>query len=235
MLGCLSSDRSCTLYDTSMGSAMQKMTMQTRPNAMCWNPMQPMHFTLASEDHDLYTFDMRKLDHSICVHSGHVSAVLSVDYSPTGQQFVSGSYDKTLRIWDIGGRAAQHVYHAKRMQRLFSVCWSMDASYVFSGSDDTNVRIWRSKPNERAAVQLPREKRKREYSEALVERHKHLPEIRRIKNHSHVPHRVMKAALVKETVRGTQKKKEKNRRAHSAPGKVPKVPRKKKQVWNVQE
>ena len=47
--------------------------------------------------------------------------------------------------------------------------------------------------------------------------------------------RVLKAALVKKTVRGTQQKREKNRRAHSAPGAVPKVQRKKKQVWSVQE
>jgi WD repeat and SOF domain-containing protein 1 len=57
-----------------------------------------MHVTLASEDHDLYTFDMRKLNHAICVHSGHVSAVLDVDYSPTGTQFVSAAYDKTIRM-----------------------------------------------------------------------------------------------------------------------------------------
>ena len=50
---------------------MQKVTLQTRQNALCWNPMEPFHFTTASEDHDLYTFDMRKLDHAICVHKGH--------------------------------------------------------------------------------------------------------------------------------------------------------------------
>lgn len=60
--------------------------MQTRGNSLAWNPMEPFHFTVASEDHNLYSFDMRKLDHAICVHSDHVSAVLAVDYSPTGRQ-----------------------------------------------------------------------------------------------------------------------------------------------------
>lgn len=71
LLACLSNDRSVTLYDVSTGSAMQKVTMQTRQNALCWNPMEPFHFTTASEDHDLYTFDMRRLDHAICVHKVH--------------------------------------------------------------------------------------------------------------------------------------------------------------------
>ena len=138
LLGCLSNDRGVTLYDLRTGSATQKAVMQTRGNALCWNPMEPFHFTLASEDHSLYTFDMRKLNHAICVHSGHVSAVLAVDYAPTGKQFVSGSYDRTVRIWSAGQQVSDATYHTKRMQRLFCVGWSMDNTYLFSGSDDTN-------------------------------------------------------------------------------------------------
>ena len=48
--------------------------------------MEPMHFTLPCEDHDLYTFDLRKLGQALCVHRGHVSAVLDVDYAPTGRR-----------------------------------------------------------------------------------------------------------------------------------------------------
>lgn len=33
------------------------------------------------------------------VHMDHVSAVLDVDYSPTGKEFVSASFDKTIRIF----------------------------------------------------------------------------------------------------------------------------------------
>jgi WD40 repeat protein len=31
---------------------------------------------------------------------GHTGNVLCVAYSPNGQQFISGSSDKTIRIWD---------------------------------------------------------------------------------------------------------------------------------------
>jgi WD repeat and SOF domain-containing protein 1 len=136
---------------------------------------------------------MRKLDHAICVHKDHVSAVLAVDYSPTGRQFVSGSYDRTVRIWNASELHSETVYHTKRMQRLFCVGWSMDASYLFSGSDDTNVRIWRAKANERATQPLGREKAKREYEEALVEKFKYVPEVKRIKKHTHVPRAILKA------------------------------------------
>ena len=42
---------------------------------------------------------MRKLETPVNVHIDHVGAVLSVDYSPTGQEFVKGSFDKTIRIF----------------------------------------------------------------------------------------------------------------------------------------
>lgn len=47
----------------------------------------------------LYTYDMRYLDRPMTVHMDHVSAVLDVDYSPTGKEFVSASFDKTVRIF----------------------------------------------------------------------------------------------------------------------------------------
>ena len=44
---------------------------------------------------------MRKLDFPLNVHKDHISAVLDVDYSPTGKELVSASYDKTIRIFEV--------------------------------------------------------------------------------------------------------------------------------------
>ncbi len=72
-----------------------------------------------------------------------MSAVMDVDYSPTGREFVAGSYDRSVRIFRYNGGHSREVYTTKRMQRVFSVRFSGDASYVFSGSDDMNVRVWK--------------------------------------------------------------------------------------------
>lgn len=72
-----------------------------------------------------------------------VSAVMDVDYSPTGREFVAGSYDRSVRLFAYNGGHSKEVYHTKRMQRVFSVRFSGDGSYVFSGSDDMNVRVWK--------------------------------------------------------------------------------------------
>jgi WD40 repeat protein len=47
----------------------------------------------------LYSFDIRYLQRPFNIHKDHVAAVIDVDYSPTGKEFVSGSYDKTVRIF----------------------------------------------------------------------------------------------------------------------------------------
>lgn len=51
--------------------------------------------------YSLYTFDMRFLTSPVMVHMDHVSAVLDVDYSPTGKEFVSASFDKSVHIFPV--------------------------------------------------------------------------------------------------------------------------------------
>lgn len=43
---------------------------------------------------------MRNFANPINVHKDHVSAVIDIDYSPTGKEFVSASYDKTIRLYN---------------------------------------------------------------------------------------------------------------------------------------
>jgi WD repeat and SOF domain-containing protein 1 len=34
---------------------------------VCWNPMEAFNFTAANEDHNCYTFDMRRMDRCVTV------------------------------------------------------------------------------------------------------------------------------------------------------------------------
>lgn len=78
---------------------------------------------------------------------------------------------------------------------------------------------------------LPRERQKHEYQQALVERYKHLPDVKRISRHRHLPTPIYKAAKLRRTMTEADNKKQHNRIAHSAPGSVKvKSARKKKVV-----
>ena len=78
---------------------------------------------------------MRNLESATQIYKGHVGAVMSVDWAPTGQGLVTGSYDRTVRLWDAGrGARSRDVYHTKRMQRVFSVAATLDSRFMLSGS-----------------------------------------------------------------------------------------------------
>jgi hypothetical protein len=62
------SDRSIALYDLRSSTPIRKLVMQTRCNALAWNPMEAFNFCGANEDCNLYTYDMRKLQSAACVH-----------------------------------------------------------------------------------------------------------------------------------------------------------------------
>jgi WD40 repeat protein len=133
---------------------------------------------LASEDHNLYTFDVRHMNAPVQIYKGHVAAVMSCEWAPTGVEFVSGGWDRTVRIWnsrEAGGKekgpgGREVVYHTKRMQRVTSTIYSSDARYVLSGSDDGNVRIWKAKASDKLGVITARERAAMEYRETLVKR-----------------------------------------------------------------
>lgn len=229
------SDRSIVLYDLRSSTPIRKLIMQTRTNAIAWNPMEAFNFTTASEDCNLYSYDMRKLDSSTNVHKDFVSAVMDVDYSPTGREFVAGSYDRTVRIFSYNGGHSREIYHTKRMQRVLATRFSGDGSYVFSGSDDMNMRVWKAEASEQLGVLLPRERQKSAYNKALVNRYKHLPEVKRIVRHRHLPTPIYKAAKVRRTHTESERQKTKNRIKHSAPGAVVVKPARKKKIVAQQE
>ncbi|KAG1363408.1 DDB1- and CUL4-associated factor 13 [Cocos nucifera] len=204
--------------------------IQTKTNAICWNPMEPMNFTAANEDCNCYSYDARKLDEAKVVHRDHVSAVMDIDYSPTGREFVTGSYDRTVRIFKYNGDHSREIYHTKRMQRVFCVKYSCDGSYVISGSDDTNLRLWKAQASEQLGVLLPREQKKQEYLDAVKERYEHLPEVKRIVRHRHLPKPIYKAAALRRTMMEAERKKDERRRAHSAPGSMPVQPFRKRRI-----
>ncbi|KAI8998436.1 WD40-repeat-containing domain protein [Gaertneriomyces semiglobifer] len=223
-------DRTIILYDLRTNSPLSKTYMALRTNAIAWNPMEAFNFTTANEDHNCYTFDMRKMESAINVHKDHVSAVLDIDYSPTGEEFVTGSYDKTLRIFKSREGHSRDVYHTKRMQRIWCVKFSMDAKFVLSGSDDGNIRLWKASASDKLGTTSNRERTARNYSQAVKERYKNMPEIRKIDRHRKVPKSIASAKNTKRIMLESIKRKEDNQRAHSKPGAVPFKAERKKHI-----
>ena len=68
--------------------------------------------------------------------------VSSVAYSPCGKWITSGSWDKTVRIWDAASGAAVGSPLSGHDDWVLSVCFSPDGKKIASGAKDKTVRIW---------------------------------------------------------------------------------------------
>lgn len=223
LVGCCS-DRSLFLLDLRQKSPLKKVVMKLRPNSVSWNPMEAVTFTCANDDYNLYTFDIRNLDEPRRVHKGHTNAVIDVDYSPTGTEFVSGSYDRSIRIFPVEEYRSREVYHTRRMQQVLSVLWTLDSKFVLSGSDEMNIRIWKAIASEKLGPLRPRERAAMNYNSKLLEVYGEHPEIRRIIRHRFVPKSIYNATKEHKAMMLAERRKEENRRKHSKPGTVPYVP-----------
>lgn len=209
--------RAILLHDLRTPSTpIARTVLSLATNSISWSPMEAFNIAAASEDHNIYLFDVRNFSRALNVLKDHVSAVMDVSWSPTGEELVSASYDRTVRLWRRGEGHSRDVYHTKRMQRVFRACFTDDASYVLSGSDDGNIRIWRAVASSRGGVKSARQRQSLEYAEALKARYGHMPEIRRIARHRHVPKVVKKASEIKRDELAGIKRREENRRKHEA-------------------
>ena len=73
---------------------------------------------------------------------GHDGPVHSVAFSPDGRYIVSGSYDRTVRVWDF--HTGQSVMNPLLGHKGYvtSVAFSPDGRYIVSGSEDRTIRLW---------------------------------------------------------------------------------------------
>ncbi|KAI6197072.1 DDB1- and CUL4-associated factor 13 [Aphelenchoides besseyi] len=157
--------------------------------------------------YSIYAFDMRYLSSARMVHKGHTMAAMDVDYAPTGQEFVSGSFDRSLRIFKVDRVKSREVYHAPRMQHVVSVAWSLDNKYVLSGSDEFNIRLWKAN----AAEKLGTVRFVSSLFERLRDAYQHHPEIGRIIRHRQLPKTIYRAAQEIRTIHDSQRRKKYNR------------------------
>ncbi|MGO9464334.1 MAG: AAA family ATPase [Isosphaeraceae bacterium] len=72
---------------------------------------------------------------------GHDDRVTSVAYSPDGRRIVSGSFDKTVRVWDAHS-GAELACLRRHEGPVEGVAYSPDSRRIVSGSWDKTVQVW---------------------------------------------------------------------------------------------
>src|SRR5260221_12069366 len=78
---------------------------------------------------------------------GHTDMVFSVAISRDGTRVISGSYDKTVKVWDaVTGKEMLSLQGHTDM--VFSVAISRDGTRIVSGSKDKTMKEWDAEAEE---------------------------------------------------------------------------------------
>jgi guanine nucleotide-binding protein subunit beta-2-like 1 protein len=72
---------------------------------------------------------------------GHGETVSCVVLSSDGQFALSGSWDKTMRLWDLNTGATVRTFHG-HTKDVNSVAFSGDNRQIVSGSRDMTIKLW---------------------------------------------------------------------------------------------
>jgi WD40 repeat protein len=96
--------------------------------------------------------------------NAHSGVIWSVAFSPDGTKIVSGSFDKTIKVWDSGAPSPQNRPSLAKTDALLacladnldllsektnahsgyvrSVAFVPDGTKIVSGSDDKTIKVW---------------------------------------------------------------------------------------------
>ncbi|ODH02144.1 ribosome assembly protein 4 [Nostoc sp. KVJ20] len=72
---------------------------------------------------------------------GHSDVVISVAYSPNGQQLASASSDKTIKIWDVSSGQLLKTLTG-HSEQIIRVAYSPNGQQLASASADKTIKIW---------------------------------------------------------------------------------------------
>jgi len=113
--------------------------------ALATSIVQPDLLISASRDKTLVVWQITREEDSYAIAKrrlrGHSHFVQDVAISSDGQFALSGSWDSTLRLWDLstGTTTRQFVDHKKD---VLSVAFSADNRQIVSGSRDRTIKLW---------------------------------------------------------------------------------------------
>jgi WD40 repeat protein len=94
-----------------------------------------------SDDASIHILDTQSGIEMTTPLQGHDKGVISVAFSPCGNRIASGSYDSTIRVWDLFSDAESLVLRGHE-RYVNCIAFSRDGQQIASGSMDVTVRLW---------------------------------------------------------------------------------------------
>jgi WD40 repeat protein len=132
-------DRQILLWSIEKGTVVKKVDNQFAVHSFAQsNDLRSLYVAGNEPVIKVYTIGTWQITKTFL---GHTDIVNDIDISSNGQYMISGSNDKTARIWDLKT--------GKEIRKLGVECWkiqavafSRDSKYAATGCNDGNIKIW---------------------------------------------------------------------------------------------
>jgi WD40 repeat protein len=119
------------------GSCSRTVTFDEYPRALaCWKDT----IAVGLRSSDIITLD-GNTGSQVAVLSGHTGLVRCVTFSSDGTLLVSGSHDKTVKLWDVQTGGVIKTFHG-HTNWVHSVSISSNHTTIASGALDNTIRLW---------------------------------------------------------------------------------------------
>lgn len=144
-------DKTIRLWDINTGMLIRSVVVLFRVRSVALSYPDGKFCAVASDDKDIRIFDLldKHRTDPIRVLSGHAKEVRCVTFSMFGvsgipfdhQLLVSGSTDKTARVWDMTNSKPLKVLTG-HTDSIWSVALSQFAKICVTASNDKTARVW---------------------------------------------------------------------------------------------
>jgi len=84
---------------------------------------------------------------TLAVYKGNATHIWSIDYAPERNKITAGSYDYSIKVWDVTSKQVELTLEGHEKSTL-PVAFSPDEKYLASGSLDRTVKLWNAKTGE---------------------------------------------------------------------------------------
>jgi WD40 repeat protein len=149
-------DNLLCIWDVQTGKLLQAIHPDWSSGARCiaWDP-GGSRLVVGSGQGMLHVFDANEgeLLRRVRTSGSPNSPVISVAWSSCGTELLSGSDDKTVRVWSADDLALLRTLPGHE-NSVNSVGWSSAGAHIVSGSSDGSVRIWERATGEPVRLQL---------------------------------------------------------------------------------
>ncbi|EIJ87222.1 DDB1- and CUL4-associated factor 13 [Nematocida parisii] len=209
-------------YDNRTGKSEIEIVAKAEINAMSIDPMSPETIAAGTNNGEIYMYNTYYTGNSSTYITppsrtlrGHTTAITDIEHSANGTRIVTGSTDRTVRIFtnDVTHRQ-EALYHNRRMQGVNAICCTSDNAYILSGSVDTNIRIWKLDPNSSTKICTRAEEDSRALGNVVKNKYRDVMQIEDTKRHQIVPRKIKKAMKNRYNHIKAEAKKELRRQNH---------------------